>query len=130
MLEGERMAEARARTRRWALSVAIQDNQARLDQARVQMGKLERKERRKRNSIQYVCFVLYVWSAPSAAIALAYAEHVLKTTGFAVDVSSSSLEKRYIETSMETLMAIAARTGGAPPRCLIGRNVAPKCQTR
>ena len=96
-----------------ALDAAMHLQKANIDRARNELRSFHRKEKRLRGSILDICFILFVWSAPSGALALAFAAHAENNKKCKVDVSEQMLEERYLQTPIGILSAIESRRGGA-----------------
>ena len=94
----------------------MQDQQRELDRARNAERNLRRKEERMRNFILDVCFILFVWCAPSGSLALAYAAHATSTKKHDAEVRIEQLQRRYLETDLDTLSAINTKDAGMSKR--------------
>ena len=112
------MDATNARKRLMALDAVIRAQQQELNKTRKRMRNERRKEDRLRKHILDVCFVLFVWCAPSASLALAFATHAASTKGCDMAVCSQELEERYLGTDMDVLTAINDRVGGMSKNAL------------
>ena len=105
---------ADATKERWlALDTQIKQQAQTMVEAKRKLRCLERQERRVAESVLEVCFILFVWYAPSGELALAFAAHDTRTKRCRMEVSVQTLEDRYLRTGLDTLAAIESRTGGA-----------------
>ena len=65
-----------------------------------------------------ICFLLFVWTAPSSSLALAYADRSKKQREDCIQISEQSWLQRYLETSVETLAGIMSGEYDGPPSVL------------
>ena len=109
---GAAMACHEAMKRLKAVDAVMKEQQKELTRARNAERNLRRKEEPLSNFILDVCFILFVWSAPSATVALAYAAHIASTRKHVIDVCKEQLEVRYLETDVAILSAIISKEAG------------------
>lgn len=106
------MACSHAQAQLTAIKEVMAERRKSLDDARRQKRNLLRWEERCRRRIRDVAFILFVWCAPSGALALAYVAHMAQTKQYDAEVSLKDLEERYLRTDVEVLTAINSEESG------------------
>ena len=81
-------------------------------QQRALQKKTQRWQNKKNKDIEDVSFILFVWAAPDATMALSYAAREAAATGLPVEITEVALETRYLNTDVNTLAAISEGSGG------------------
>ena len=81
-------------------------------QQRALQQKTQRRQNKKIKEIEDVSFILFVWAAPDATMALSYAAREAAATGLPVEITEVALETRYLNTDVNTLAAISEGSGG------------------
>ena len=101
-----------------SLDTSIRRQDEERKQAQSNLRRMERKQLRWRKAVLDTCFALFVWNVPSGVLAMAYADHEQKKTGWGMQLSMQMLEERYIQAPIDVVAAVEGKTGGIPKTAL------------
>ena len=88
------------------ISNALAVNAAAVRSARRELRCMRRRMKAQSERMHRICFVLFVWSSPSATMSLAFAEQARRQGKSVPNITADMLQEEYLQTSIEEIADI------------------------